>query len=705
MANNRRKQQVFSYCPPLKTAYKEGLIDGGGGGGVSYGYDGTLSTATADQPVTFDPSKINPQDPAIAPGNIFSDLAGNDFVVQTGGTTATYKAESHTDPDAAHKSTDFVTPITSSNKGLTEADKTPAANNGVLTIKQGGTTKGTFSADSATNVEVDLDAGGGGGGGTPQIDVQDKYLVNVPANSTYNIAWSGTDSQDGNVSPWSNDAMTASPTLPVSFTTSSSGVQINNTGSGATDTPFYVLFYAINQTTEAYAFRGVTFGTIPALNQGALHIGNADGQPGTYPDIYTLTDDDKAWISTEEAAGYTFMGIMIYPTNDPTAGMPAGIKRWYIPNASNITTVFTTMPDALGGLKDDINIKIVKDANNLSTGWELHDKNDNVVESVDWRHSFANNYLYQMTNSPDDVIPIAAGATFYNMAFYGNPTGTEDWTINFTGGINLNFTAVGSILTINGGNMRVSPDDGSNSQQFNGQVYSSAGGWEDTAVPTYYSYYHFLWIDPNEIVSVVGDPYAGGANKWYRFVNLRTVQHVTQYMADNNDMLLSYIGHLDTSSTAVGGTSYSTSLLTYPDGYTVENGDVFNDLYGRAFEVTDPSVGKCTYLPDFEKSNPYTWPIGSKAIMWQDGSKSLRGEFTTTEVIPIYGTGQLDLVTGVDYSSVHITESHVHADDGDSEVAQIHMNGSGVNAAFAPLMGSVPTGSIIKWYVTFAEEE
>ena len=37
----------------------------------------------------------------------------------------------------------------------------PTVNNATLTIKQGGTTKGTFSANASANVEINLDAGGG----------------------------------------------------------------------------------------------------------------------------------------------------------------------------------------------------------------------------------------------------------------------------------------------------------------------------------------------------------------------------------------------------------------------------------------------------------------------------------------------------------------------------------------------------------------
>ena len=40
----------------------------------------------------------------------------------------------------------------------------PTVNNGTLTIKQGGVTKGTFSANQSNNETVDLDPGGSGGG-------------------------------------------------------------------------------------------------------------------------------------------------------------------------------------------------------------------------------------------------------------------------------------------------------------------------------------------------------------------------------------------------------------------------------------------------------------------------------------------------------------------------------------------------------------
>lgn len=46
---------------------------------------------------------------------------------------------------------------------LTDKPSIPTVNNATLTIKQGGTTKGTFTANASTDVEIDLDAGGGGG--------------------------------------------------------------------------------------------------------------------------------------------------------------------------------------------------------------------------------------------------------------------------------------------------------------------------------------------------------------------------------------------------------------------------------------------------------------------------------------------------------------------------------------------------------------
>ena len=46
---------------------------------------------------------------------------------------------------------------------LSNTPTIPTVNNGTLTITQGGTTKGTFNANSSSDVTIDLDAGGGGG--------------------------------------------------------------------------------------------------------------------------------------------------------------------------------------------------------------------------------------------------------------------------------------------------------------------------------------------------------------------------------------------------------------------------------------------------------------------------------------------------------------------------------------------------------------
>lgn len=53
--------------------------------------------------------------------------------------------------------------FTGSYDDLSNKPSIPTVNNATLTIKQGGTTKGTFTANASTDVEIDLDAGGGGG--------------------------------------------------------------------------------------------------------------------------------------------------------------------------------------------------------------------------------------------------------------------------------------------------------------------------------------------------------------------------------------------------------------------------------------------------------------------------------------------------------------------------------------------------------------
>lgn len=55
---------------------------------------------------------------------------------------------------------------------LTDKPSIPTVNDALLTIKQGGVTKGTFSANSNQNVEIDLEAGGSGS--TDWNDIQNK---------------------------------------------------------------------------------------------------------------------------------------------------------------------------------------------------------------------------------------------------------------------------------------------------------------------------------------------------------------------------------------------------------------------------------------------------------------------------------------------------------------------------------------------------
>lgn len=72
--------------------------------------------------------------------------------------------------------------FTGSYDDLSNKPTIPTVNNATLTIKQDGTTKGTFTANASTDVEIDLDAGGGGGGGTTINTF--KMNLTIPSGST-----------------------------------------------------------------------------------------------------------------------------------------------------------------------------------------------------------------------------------------------------------------------------------------------------------------------------------------------------------------------------------------------------------------------------------------------------------------------------------------------------------------------------------------
>ena len=65
---------------------------------------------------------------------------------------------------------------------LTDKPSIPTVNNATLTVKQGGTTKGTFTANASTDVEIDLDVGGGSDIDTWDVNVtipSGSYVLNV----------------------------------------------------------------------------------------------------------------------------------------------------------------------------------------------------------------------------------------------------------------------------------------------------------------------------------------------------------------------------------------------------------------------------------------------------------------------------------------------------------------------------------------------
>lgn len=69
-----------------------------------------------------------------------------------------YKQSKNTLLSGVVKSVNDISPDSNGNVALS----IPTVNNATLTITQGGTTKGTFTANASSNVTIDLDAGGGG---------------------------------------------------------------------------------------------------------------------------------------------------------------------------------------------------------------------------------------------------------------------------------------------------------------------------------------------------------------------------------------------------------------------------------------------------------------------------------------------------------------------------------------------------------------
>lgn len=90
---------------------------------------------------------------------------------------------------------------------LTDKPTIPTVNDALLTIKQGGVTKGTFSANSNQNIEIDLEAGGSGS--TDWSDIQNKpNFATVATSGDYNDLTNKPTipTVPTNVSAFTNDA-------------------------------------------------------------------------------------------------------------------------------------------------------------------------------------------------------------------------------------------------------------------------------------------------------------------------------------------------------------------------------------------------------------------------------------------------------------------------------------------------------------------
>lgn len=83
-----------------------------------------------------------------------------------------------------------ITGLEEALEGKADADDIPTVNDGVLTIKQNGVTKGSFGANSAQNIEINLDGGSGGQGWTAE---QITLLETVFANIVYTDPTTGQE--------------------------------------------------------------------------------------------------------------------------------------------------------------------------------------------------------------------------------------------------------------------------------------------------------------------------------------------------------------------------------------------------------------------------------------------------------------------------------------------------------------------------------
>lgn len=76
------------------------------------------------------------------------------------------------------------------NIGYSQITDAPEINDATITIKQGGTTKGTFTLNQASDGIIELDTGGGGGGGGDTVywdDIEDKpNFATVATSGSYN---------------------------------------------------------------------------------------------------------------------------------------------------------------------------------------------------------------------------------------------------------------------------------------------------------------------------------------------------------------------------------------------------------------------------------------------------------------------------------------------------------------------------------------
>jgi len=212
---------------------------------------------------------------------------------------------------------------------------TPTIGNGVITIKQGGVAKGSFSVNQVGNAEVNLDAGGGGSYTLPPATAS--VLGGIKVGSGLSVLGDGTLSATGGGGGGVIDSVTATPGTGISATTV--GGDVTLAGINATTTVKGVVKLATQAELDAGTPGVVPGADLILANSYELPIATASVLGGVTVGNGLAINPSTGKLDVTLAQGTVYKGEADFTNASAEPGAPE--NGWIYSNSTEGTAAWT----------------------------------------------------------------------------------------------------------------------------------------------------------------------------------------------------------------------------------------------------------------------------------------------------------------------------------------------------------------------------